>query len=154
MSFGKGGKRAYDTVFWLHQMVDQVKPDVVITLLGINDLSWAGGPGWAARDIDAALVKQKIESLWFPVNTPNGFVRPPGQWFLAEMQRYNRLQPHLALRHDMTFVDLDAGIAKTLENYFDDCHFTDKGSRAVAEIVVPALERVLQTAIAKGDTRR
>ena len=270
LSFGKGGKRAFDTLLWLNQRIDQVKPDVVITLLGINDLSWAGGPGWRARDIDAEIARQRkasqkessghktvclrvsqlcrrvavvvagwqtsksldqksldqsgqidwhssnlprlkadyralpavdaptrepdpitefeaatgrllallreraiativlgqpvlwkpefsrpeFEALWFPVNTPKGFVRPPGRWLLAEMQRYNRRQQDLAQRHGATFVELDPGIPKSLDYYFDDCHFTDKGSHAVAGLVLPALERVLQSAIAAGVPRQ
>ena len=83
------------------------------------------------------LSRDELDALWFPVNTANGYVRPSGSWLIAEMRRYNEVQRKLAKQYGMTFVDLDTKIPKDLEHYFDDCHFTDKGSRAVADLVRP-----------------
>jgi hypothetical protein len=41
------------------------------------------------------------------------------------------------------YIDLDASMPKTLDYYFDDCHFTDKGSARVAAAVLPTLLRNL-----------
>jgi hypothetical protein len=264
LSYGAGGDRAIDTLLWLNENFDAIQPDVVITLLGINDLTWNGGPGYTLPDVDAALAKavakspertlaakprkgtmnrlkelcmsvsqlcrrvklawdnlrksrnledgeqiewhsknmprlrakrralpavnevvrdpdpieefeaatQRLlkflrdrgvqvivlgqptiwkpnlsrgesEALWFRVNTANGHVRPSGSWLLEEMRRYNDVQRKLADQHEMTFVDLDSKIPKDLEHYFDDCHYTDRGSQAVAGLVLPSLERVI-----------
>ena len=35
----------------------------------------------------------------------------------------------------MPFIDLDALLPKTLEYFYDDCHFTEKGSERVAEVL-------------------
>ncbi len=256
LSYGRAGTKALDTLVWLKKRFDDIKPDIVITLLGINDLAWNGGPGYVVRDVDAAiagrlsrpdqksilgraklLCKQSSELcrraarawksfqlsksltgsgaiewlssnlprlraeyralpsvdklkrapdpikefeaslhrmlkflqnrdvdaivlgqptvwkpnlppseqriLWFPVNTPNGFVRPSPRWLLSEMQRYNAVQGSIAAKFTVKFVDLDAKISKDLKHYLDDCHFTDQGSRAVAEHVAPVLEQII-----------
>lgn len=254
LSHGRGGRRTLDTLAWLAPQLDAIRPDIVVTLNGINDLAWAGGAGYAVRDIDGALAEEarrqrrsvggglryclaisqicrrvnaawaglgvgrglgtasriewhsanldrlradyralpavdgvvrdpdpiaehqaasarlvdllaernvalivlgqpvlwrtgitpaEVERLWFPVNTPGGFVRPPGRWLHAEMQRYNAVQRQEAARRGAAYVDLDALVAKDLAHYFDDCHFTDKGSAAVAEAVLPHLERAI-----------
>jgi hypothetical protein len=44
VSYGRGGDRALDTARWMEVMFAEIKPDIVITLLGINDLTW-GAPG-------------------------------------------------------------------------------------------------------------
>jgi hypothetical protein len=57
---------------------------------------------------------------------------------VREMQRYNVAQREIATMHGAAYVDLDNVVPKSLEYYFDDCHFTDKGSALVAETVDPA----------------
>lgn len=255
LSYGLAGGRALETFVWLSSRLNEIRPDVIVTLMGVNDLVWNGGPDYAMRDIDAALAlassgssrsfsqlcvaysqlchrgvlvwrslrtskhlqssvpfeyhsanlprlradyraipavetiarlpdpidefkaatgrllrllrsagikgivlgqpviwkpqlsREEFEALWFPVNTSKGFVRPPSAWMHAEMQRYNAAQRELADRHSMAFVDLDAIIPKQLDYYFDDCHFTDKGSHAVARAVLPALEHAIENLI-------
>ncbi|MHC1726811.1 MAG: GDSL-type esterase/lipase family protein [Syntrophobacteraceae bacterium] len=251
MAFGSGGDRAVDTALWLKDRIDKIKPDIIITLLGVNDLCWNGGPGYKPKDIEqiikeksertleslmpalddkcsrysqiyrrmsAIIVKvrniinlragrlvewhstnlpdrrkeyrefpfvekavrdpdpidefrlsvkwlvdflgrrevpvivlgqpvlweeactpEEIDRLWFFVNTPEGRTRPAVAWLHAEMQRYNLVQESLARERKMKYVDLDRKIPKTLEYFFDDCHYTDLGSRQVAQSVLPAL---------------
>jgi lysophospholipase L1-like esterase len=52
VSYGRGGDRVVDTAKWLREMIDIVEPDVVVTLLGINDLAWGGGPSYELRTVD------------------------------------------------------------------------------------------------------
>jgi len=70
--------------------------------------------------------------LWLPIVGDGELVRPSGEWLSQENKRYNDLQGRLAKRFDMTFLDLDRRIPKALEFFFDDCHYTDIGSKRVA----------------------
>lgn len=271
LSYGAGGLRTYDALAWLLARAKDIQPDVVITLLGINDLTWGGGRNNAIRDVSALLSgtpshpsssnpgaeftggwKQSLKeecfrlsqlcqrakaawtnakarvpligaltfqwhsanlpklrsdyqalpavasptrspdpflefdaatdqlvksmrgfgaevivlgqpvlwkpdlseheraAMWFPVNTADGFVRPSSVWLSAEMRRYNDAQRDIAMKHGVSFVDLDAAIPKSLDYYFDDCHFTDKGSHAVAEAILPALQKAIAAKLPKG----
>jgi lysophospholipase L1-like esterase len=249
VSYGRGGDRALETALWVEAMFEETKPDIVITLLGINDLTWGGagknrdvkarlaaaGPNRQSRfgtlcieisqlcrrlqqvatqfDIRKGLFRgtkvewhtsilpsyrenyrklphvseltrnpdpidefgtalhslldflkkknaavivlgqpvlwkphlsaEEYESLWFYVNTPTGPVVPPGSWLLREMTRYNSLQATEAQSFGFKYVDLDAALPKTVAYYFDDCHFTDKGSERVADAVFPVLESLV-----------
>jgi lysophospholipase L1-like esterase len=248
-AFGRGGVRATDNAVWLARMFDIVQPDIVVTLLGINDLSLNGGPGYVARNIDGELaqpgdsllvrcqeisqlcrrsvstmkrIKQayqlskgsvvewhsdnlparrsyyqslpfmhRIErepdplvefadsvrwildflrkrdvaaivlgqpviwnsdlsdsesaSLWFPIFTPDGPVRADPAWLATEMERYNSTQKTLAHDYGAPYVDLNSMIPKSSEYFFDDCHFTDKGSALMAKKVAPALRTTIDT---------
>jgi lysophospholipase L1-like esterase len=82
---------------------------------------------------------EEMASLHFSLNTPNGEVRPGTYWLEREMSQYNEVQRQLADRFNADFIDLNSKIPKTLDYFFDDCHFTDRGSRQVAEEIFPAL---------------
>ncbi len=250
-AYGRGGAPAVHRLAWARRHLPRLEPDVVITLEGINDLAWHGGPGYRYPGLEAALRAVPVEDarscsswsqlcrrlerlrgrlravrrarevptlewhsrnlpglarayralpaverperpedpirefgdamdallaeleargieavvlgqpvlwkpemdeeerarLWFGIRTPAGPVRPDPAWLAAEMARYNRLQRDLARRHGAHYVDLPARMASDLRHFIDDCHFTDAGSRAVAEAVLPevlaAVRRVL-----------
>jgi lysophospholipase L1-like esterase len=58
-AFGASGWSAVDLLDWtVHNALDY-HPDLVILLMGINDLTWAGGPGWRPRDIDELLQEDR-----------------------------------------------------------------------------------------------
>jgi lysophospholipase L1-like esterase len=247
MAFGVGGFRAAHNAYWLQETFDKIKPDIVITMLGINDLAWNGGQNYQYRNIDEKLrsikkqqagvikkkclqysqicrrfyhlkrkikVKEQIEdnkvvewhsanlpelrkkyreyplitspsrqpdpiiefrdatqwivnflqkrdvnlimlgqpvlwkpsmseeeynSLWFYINTPLGPVRAPGAWLENEMARFNNIQKNIAEKHAIKFLNLDNAIPKNMQYYFDDCHYTDHGSKTVADFVLPEL---------------
>ena len=82
---------------------------------------------------EAEMTADERARLWFPIFTPAGPVRPSGAWLAGEMQRFNRAQQHQAEALGATYFDLDGRIPKTLEFFFDDCHYTDAGSRRLAE---------------------
>ena len=44
---------------------------------------------------------------------------------------------------------MDDKIPKTLDYYFDDCHYTDLGSKAVADNILPVLVHVLDDVVLK-----
>jgi lysophospholipase L1-like esterase len=258
VSYGRSGDRMIDTARWMRSMVDVLEPDVVVTLLGVNDLAWSGGPGFAIRAVDDAmkdgerpvgtrvflercadfsqicrlvsrawngvairldlrggrvvnweagnlpslnrewralpgveglkrdpdpldefraalgwmldflksrdihtivlgqpvlwradLPPEGLDRLWFSVATASCRVRPSLGWLEKEMRRYNSAQQQEAQARGVGFVDLEGRIPKTLDHFFDDCHFTDKGSMLVGRLVAPALEAVLERAIAR-----
>ena len=92
---------------------------------------------------------EELEALWFFVNTKRGFIRPSGSWLLNEIQRYNNAQKQLAEFNNALYIDLDTQIPKTLECYFDDCHYTDLGSRKVASAVFPEVKRQIEIILSK-----
>jgi lysophospholipase L1-like esterase len=248
-AFGRGGMRAADLLSWARDELPAYEPDLVVTLLGINDLSWNGGadyryegrldlpsvaaaPGpkprcqlfselcrrlalarerlahwrdlragraveWHSRNLEAlrrehaarpfseqlerdpdpirefsdasaALIsllrERSVEvvvlgqpvlwkpelsaeeeaALWFPVETPEGPVRPSGAWLAAEMARYNAMQRRHAEALGAAYLDLDRRIPKDLDHFFDDCHFTDRASELVAEQLLPVVRARLR----------
>lgn len=82
---------------------------------------------------------EEMAALHFSLNTPNGEVRPSTSWLEREMSQYNEVQKQLANRFNADFIDLNGKIPKTLDYFFDDCHFTDLGSKQVAEEIFPTL---------------
>ncbi len=65
------------------------------------------------------------------------------------MNEYNAAQQSIASQFKMNYINLDDKISKTLDYYFDDCHFTDLGSLAVAENILPILIPVIDNVILK-----
>jgi len=256
-ALGRGGWRSADLLRWVNDNIETYEPDVVIVLMGINDLTWNGGPNYTyeanerrlaflgdsrmralkdqCRTISqlcrrAALFHHKYltptfvrsersgqvrrlawssvhlpglreqyrshphvlslvrepdpirafrdnmtvlarilrstgarvillgqpvlwkpemtpdeeRALWFGVNTPRGFVRPSTEWLYKEMSRYNDVQQQIAVAERLVYVDLDQLIPKSLDYFFDDCHFTDLGNRRVAQELAPIVhEQIL-----------
>ena len=109
----------------------------------------------AAAGVDAVVLGQPVlwsadmeaeeeQALWFEVRTPEGPVRPPGAWLAREMARYNERQAASARRLGMAYVDLDRMIPKDLDHFFDDCHYTDRGSARVAQAIAPVIRERLE----------
>lgn len=91
------------------------------------------------------MTRGEIDALWFRINSQSGSVRPSGGWLVREMARYNRVQEEVAVRHGAVYIDLDREIPKTLEYFYDDCHYTDIGSEKIASVIYPAVEDQVQS---------
>jgi lysophospholipase L1-like esterase len=252
-AFGGGGQRVFNRVAWCHENLDRFDADVVVTLEGINDLCFNGGPDYSYAGADARIaalrgppskspgLKRFLQSnsqlyrraaalknaiaarralatggmfewhsknlpelrakyaaypyvetlardpdpivefgdgmdallaqlsargiapivlaqptiwketmsdaeksaLWIYVNTPRGAVRPGTAWLAREMARYNAVQRERAMAAGAAYVPLDEMLPKTLDVFFDDCHFTDAGNELVARAILPTVvERV------------
>ncbi len=242
VAFGRGGLRAIQNAQFAQVNTDNLNPDIVITLLGINDLTWNGGSDYTYQSPKAVLNKkelrashffkkfsqirrrmkiakrkywikigrvvewhsknlpslrerrqsapyratitrdpdpideftesvnwiaeyfvdrgvplillgqpvlwnkdmtqQETEALWFSINTPEGPVRPSAEWLQNEIGKYNDVQRRIVLAHhgkQIWYKDLNAVIPKTLDYFFDDCHYTDLGSVTVAKEVLPVV---------------
>jgi lysophospholipase L1-like esterase len=100
-------------------------------LLG-QPVLWSPGLGRAERD-----------ALWFGVATARGSIRPSLEWLAHEMERYNAESERIARERHAVYLDLDGRIPKTLDYFFDDCHFTDRGSDLVASEILPVMVEVL-----------
>lgn len=86
--------------------------------------------------------QETVESLWFHINTKDGKKRLATEWLEIEMQRYNAITRKISEVKDqktVSFFDLAASIPKTRAYFFDDCHFTDRGSELVAEMLVKSV---------------
>ena len=81
--------------------------------------------------------------LWFWVEATEGRVRASTTWLRNEMDRYNQIQKEAAEINLMVFLDLAEHVPRTTEMFFDDCHFTDKGSRLVAETLFPIVTKMI-----------
>jgi lysophospholipase L1-like esterase len=250
-AMGVGGQTAGDRLNWARAQLTSFEPDLLVTLEGVNDLTWHGGPGYhydgsfpqkeaeltwldrctslsqlcrrlvvlrnrfrleralergrslewhsqrlperraeyrgypfveaPVRDPDPivefsdamrallgfatahgvptivlaqpTLWKPQMSpdeeaALWFFVSTPSGRVRPSTAWLEREMERYNGVQRELAERAGARYVPLDTLVPKSLEFFFDDCHYTDRGNQAVAEAVYPAVSEALRKLLA------
>lgn len=95
--------------------------------------------------------EEEGSALWFYIETPEGRVRPSGRWLVREMNRFNTAQQTIARRHGVRYVDLDARIPKDLENFFDDCHFTDLGSRRMMSEMLPEVVAAVEARLSARD---
>ncbi len=86
---------------------------------------------------------EELNRLWFWIETPEGRVRASTAWLSSELVRYNTLQKQIAEHYDTRFLDLAEQVPRNLEMFFDDCHFTDAGSRHVAEAIVPVVAEII-----------
>ena len=60
-ALGRGGWRAVDLLYWVNQNIDEYAPDFVIVLMGINDLTWGGGPNYSYDGLSEILaVKRRL----------------------------------------------------------------------------------------------
>jgi hypothetical protein len=66
-------------------------------------------------------------TLWFYINSPEGRLCLDTEWLVNEMSRYNEVQRQIAVSSAAYYIDMNNHIPKTLDFFFDDCHFT-KGS--------------------------
>jgi len=90
------------------------------------------------------LSEEERKALWFYINTPEGDVRMSSKWLYNEMNKYNQVQKLVAEENDCTYIPLDTLIPKNLIYFFDDCHFTDKGSYEVALAISPYVSAVIE----------
>ena len=90
------------------------------------------------------LSESEKKALWFETYSKDGPVRMSGRWLENEMKRYDLIQKELAEENNQHYIPLDLLMPKTLDYFFDDCHFTDKGSYAMASAIYPTLLLVVR----------
>jgi lysophospholipase L1-like esterase len=254
MIFGRGGWRAVDVLAWAELNIEAVGPDVVVLLLGVNDLTWNSSSVFSAEGLGAAvaasrewqtlkpfltrcrrasricqqgvdllthirgryrvltgrslewhsamltdlraqrarlplisefdrnpdpiaefreatdslisllrgrgigvivlgqpvlwregLSEEEEATLWFSIPTPSGRYKAPAAVLRAEMDRFNQVQESLAAQHDIIYLDLGAILPRTLDVFFDDCHFTDLGNLLVSRAVLPVVSDLVRS---------
>lgn len=89
------------------------------------------------------------EVLWFPIRVDNEEIRAAPAWLAKEMTRFNAIQQSVAQNAKAIYIPLDARIDKTLDNFFDDCHFTDRGNKRVATAILEDVCERVTLAIAE-----
>lgn len=86
---------------------------------------------------------EEMARLWFWVETREGRVRASTAWLSGELARYNETQKQIAEHFGARFIDLAEQVPRNLDMFFDDCHFTDAGSRYAAEAIAPVVEEMI-----------
>jgi hypothetical protein len=99
------------------------------------------------------MTAEEMAALWFYVETSEGKVRASPAWLAREMARYNAAQAAAAQRSGAVYVPLDAMLPKTLDVFFDDCHFTDRGNVLLAEAIFPTVADRVRTRLASRAAR-
>jgi len=61
VGYGRGGWKAIDTLAWVKTNLEAYDPDVVITLMGVNDLAWNGGSGYSLETFEERLGQREDE---------------------------------------------------------------------------------------------
>lgn len=87
---------------------------------------------------------KELQSLWFPINDGGKVVKLLPSKFRAVMAQYNEVQKEVAESKQVTYVPLDELVEPNLNNFFDDCHFTDQGSLKVAEAIFPYVVKEIE----------
>jgi lysophospholipase L1-like esterase len=95
------------------------------------------------------MTPEELRSIWFPIRSDNGKIRPSIGWLVKEVDRFNGAQEEIAKKYNAQFVDLNKIMPKNLKVFFDDCHYTDYGSEALADAVMPQLAQLVDAALAK-----
>jgi lysophospholipase L1-like esterase len=67
-AYGRGGDTVSDTVAWVQKNLVSFSPDIVVTLLGINDLCW--GSRSPIKNIDAQHTRQGPDDDFFSTGYP------------------------------------------------------------------------------------
>ena len=101
-----------------------------------------GAPSLWKKEMSA----EEEAARWIGVNLPEPH-RPRAALMAREMDRLNEKQAELAKEENAVFIPLDKRIPKTLEYFFDEVHFTDKGSRLVAETIFPEIAQRVRSAL-------
>lgn len=127
----------------LSNLLNDLKKQNIITIVLAQPVLW-----------QKKMRPDALEALWFPVATESGYVRASTEWLETEMNKYNQVQKKCAEANGFIYIPLDMYIPKTTENFFDDCHFTDKGNQMVADAMYPALlAEVLKSKMRKSDRK-
>jgi lysophospholipase L1-like esterase len=84
---------------------------------------------------------EELVSLWLgyvgPLENPRGYSSPAE--LAVAMSRFNGELLRTAQEAHVEAFDLAAHVPKTTANFYDDCHFTNEGSRVVAEKIAEYL---------------
>ena len=62
---------------------------------------------------------------------------------LSGMNQYVASVREIAEKEEVTLIDLEANVPKTIDYLYDDCHYTEKGARLVADIVSNGLKPII-----------
>lgn len=121
---------------------------------GVEDGRVRLSPGTFNREA-VLMAKEELQAIWFVVNAgKKGVVRMTPGRFREDMDHFNRVQEEVAGKRGVPFVALDDLIEPSLENFFDDCHFTDLGSQRVAEAAFPQIREVVEEIIGENQKSR
>lgn len=82
-SYGGGGLRAINNAEYIKDHINKIDPDIVVTLLGVNDLALNGGPDYAPEIAAEKLVK----SNWTMKKILHNYSQLRRRWHLMKLNR-------------------------------------------------------------------
>lgn len=89
-----------------------------------------------------AMSKKEKSKLWFSnyfyYNGDNGFMDIESS--MKAMEKFNMVTKKIADEKNINFIDLDKLIPRNLENFYDDCHYTFKGSQTIVRSIMNKIE--------------
>lgn len=88
------------------------------------------------------LTDEELASLWMGY-LDHGRINADHRTMLQGMKAFNDAIREVAQEEGTLFLDLDAAVPKDLEHFYDDCHYTARGSRVVADRLMDFLSRGL-----------
>lgn len=92
-----------------------------------------------------AMTKEELEALWIGRKlcyARQGFLRteyPSHRSLRRAMEAFNSVTEEAASSGGVIFVDAAKHVPKNLDNLMDDCHYTGKGARLLAEVIADAV---------------
>lgn len=78
--------------------------------------------------------EEELERLGISIDPSDGST-PSVNTMIKGIEVYNNATRELAAELGVELIDLDQAIPKTLENIYDECHFTAQGCEKVAEVI-------------------
>jgi acyl-CoA thioesterase I len=145
-SFSTPGWRVSNMGLGIHQTVTAYDPQVLLVLIGINDLLSGGTPEAAALDLESALLAARAASPTLDLLVAK--IPPAGPSLDESVRQYNGLVESLTARLDAgdaraRTVDLFEGFDRQLHSY-DDLHPNATGEQLIADRWLSGLSELYQ----------
>jgi lysophospholipase L1-like esterase len=125
-SFGRGGWTASDDLAFARDTLRRFEPDIVILLLGVNDLTWHGGPSYHYSSLDSSLRVAIARRL--PTPAPSG-VRRLCEKVSQLCRRAAIVKRAWAVRHSKVTLEWHSDNLPTLQKGYRRNPFVDIPSR-------------------------
>lgn len=143
---GKGGERASDALPRMRALIDQLAPQVIIIMTGVNDLNGSATISATADAVEDLIKTAKARGLTVFLSTLPRQVEGGRRAFsLDEVVPYNQTLVRVADKEGATLVDIYPHLT---ENFItpDGLHITEAGNQRLAELYLDAIKLKFEVA--------